>query len=115
MIIYRVQHKKDGRGPWRPGWSHVWVEDREDHDNLLPPSIEFNGISFKKGFYHGSGCSSISQLKRWFTESEYLTLKKYNFHSVIMKVDNVLGHSKTQVLFERKKALNKNVKAFTLY
>ena len=33
--VYRVQDA-DGRGPFKPGFSHQWVEERADHENLLP-------------------------------------------------------------------------------
>jgi hypothetical protein len=42
-FVYRIQDKK-GRGPYRPGFSSQWVEDRDDHDNLFPWYQEFGPI-----------------------------------------------------------------------
>ena len=83
--IYRIQDK-DGRGPWKPGFSHRWVEIRPDHNNLPAWYEEFgplhNYISY--GEHCGSGCKTIDQLRRWFTKSEYRTLLKYGYRAVRM-------------------------------
>ena len=44
--IYRVQDAQ-GRGPWKPGFSHRWVEDRPDHYNLPPWFVEFGRCDLK--------------------------------------------------------------------
>ena len=33
VTVYRVQ-AADGRGPWRPGWSHTWIEADAPADRL---------------------------------------------------------------------------------
>jgi len=116
MKIYRIQDK-EGRGPWKAGFSHQWVETREDHDNLLPAYIDFESphLKVKKGNYSGVGCRSKEQLKRWFTESEYKKLVSFGYESVIIKVDNIIAESDIQLVFERSKPLNKNTKYFELY
>lgn len=115
-IVYRVQDK-DGRGPWKPGFSTGWVESRIDHDNLLPWYVEFGPIhETASGLEHlGAGCMTIIQLRRWFTESEYNTLKGHGYRAVKIKVDSLLGVSKTQCVFSRRKPLRNSVSFINLY
>jgi len=114
--IYRVQDRH-GRGPWKPGFSHRWVEDRTDHNNLLSWVMEFGRVdqNLLTGESSGSGCRTIDQLRRWFTESEYETLKKYGYRAVKMTVNRVLAESDIQLFFGRAKRLKKDVVPFCLY
>lgn len=114
--IYRVQDKA-GRGPWKPGFSHKWVEDRDDHDNLVPWYFEFGPVHkiLLVGEASGSGCRTVEQLRRWFTESEYQKLVKYGYRAVKMKVNRVIAESDIQLFFGRAKALRKGVRPFELY
>lgn len=93
-VIFRIQDK-NGRGPWKPGFSHSWVDIRKDHSNLLPWYEEFGRVDKKAlfGMALGSGCRTIGQLKRWFTQSEYTKLKKYGYQAVKMKVGSILADS----------------------
>jgi len=114
--VYRIQDK-EGRGPWKPGFSHKWVEDRKDHNNLLPWYIEFGRIdkNLLVGEYSGSGCRTIDQLKRWFTKAEYKKLKKLGYKSVEIKVNRVLAESNIQLFFGRATPLKKSIKTINLY
>lgn len=115
MTVYRVQDKQ-GRGPWKPGFSHQWVEDREDHENLPPWVLEFPRIieKFRRGFVYGCGCTTLNKLRRWFTESEYQKLVKLGYRAVKMEAI-VLGESDIQCVFERFKLLNQDVEEIELY
>ena len=117
-VIYRVQDK-DGRGPWKPGFSKRWVETREDHDNLPPWGEEF-GLSkvlnqLLCGEHAGSGCRTLDQLRRWFTASEYQTLLVYGYRAVRMEVNRVLAESDKQLVFGRAKPLSEDVIGIELY
>jgi hypothetical protein len=103
--------------PWKPGFSHNWVIDRQDHDNLLPWPIEFGRVDryLLNGEYCGCGCRNIRQLKRWFTKREYKTLKGYGYSAVMMEVNRVLVESETQLVFGRAKKLNEDFKTIKLY
>lgn len=116
MIIFRIQDKH-GRGPWRPGFSYQWIEDREDHENLVSWLVEFGPIHLIVPTWEhmGTGCTTIEQLKRWFTENEYRKLKTFGYEAVKIDIDHIFGTSNIQCVFGRMKALNKDVTVFELY
>lgn len=118
-IVYRVQDAI-GRGPWRPGFSHLWVEDRPDHKHLLPWMQEFGHDAIPRtgrpfAEYFGCACRTIEQLRRWFTESEYATLRHYGFMAVKLQADRVLRESDIQLLFQRTRPLAYGAEPFGLY
>lgn len=117
--VYRVQDA-EGRGPFRPGFSHWWVEERPDHDNLVPWMQQFghdaiprSGWPFGKHF--GCACRTLEQLRRWFTASEYATLQRFGFQAVSMDAARVLHESEIQLLFQRAKPLRADVSPVDLY
>lgn len=117
--VYRVQDA-EGRGPFRPGFSHWWVEERADHEKLLPWMVEFgpdaiprDGWPFGKHF--GSACRTLEQLRRWFTASEYATLQSYGFQAVEMDVSRVLRESDIQLMFQRARPLRSGTQPVVLY
>jgi hypothetical protein len=113
--IYRIQDS-EGRGPWRPGFSHTWVEPRADHDNLIPGHKELNmPQNFYKFRCYGFGCTSKHMLQRWFTPSEYQTLLRYGYRAVEISVNEILASSDTQCLFGRNIPLNLKCSTFRLY
>jgi hypothetical protein len=115
--VYRIQDS-EGRGPWRPGFSHNWVESRSDHANLVPWFTEFGMGIFKgmKSYEHGgSACLDLDQLKRWFTESEYLTLLEFGYKCVKMDAHRILAKSEIQCVFFRRKPLYMDCQTIELY
>lgn len=116
-IVYRVQNL-EGRGPWRPGFSHLWVRDRDDHDNLRPWVEQFGlGIipRWSPYWYYGCGCRTLEQLRRWFTAEEYATLRAYGYQAVIMDVHRVLAESDIQLVFQRVRPLYAGAEPVDLY
>jgi hypothetical protein len=114
--IYRIQDK-DGREPYKPGFSHLWVEEREDMDFLKSTITEF-GLFNNKVLYGescGCGCRSLEQLRRWFTKREYKKLKKYGYDAVKMEVNRIIDESETQLVFGRAKSLTEDFKKIKLY
>ena len=105
-IVYRVQDEQ-GRGPYKPGFSQEWVEDRPDLDNLRPYYAEMPGVLSKRSRFEashvGCACKTIEQLERWITKSEYLTLRRYGYQAMRLVVDRILGESETQCIFERER------------
>lgn len=116
MIVFRVQDK-DGRGPWKPGFSHQWVEDRDDHENLVPWLLDIGPAHLKMdpSKHAGTACESMEQLRRWFTHSEYNKLLKFGYRTVSLHADKILGRSDIQLVFERRLPLNKHVSIICLY
>lgn len=116
MTIYRVQDR-DGRGPFRPGFSHKWVQDREDHDNLVPWFVQFPNIFSKSilGMHLGCGCKTISQLRRWFAQAEYDKLKLFGYTCVSLEVETILDESDIQCVFQRAKPMSDGATPADLY
>ena len=112
--IYRVQHKKDGRGPWRPGWSKSWIQPRKDHVNLNSWIDEFGLLNLSSKKHHGCGCRTVKQLRRWFTKQEYRRLARCGYHAVTFDAE-VLKESDIQCVFERNLPLNEAIKTIKLY
>ncbi len=115
MKVFRIQDK-DGRGPFKPGFSTKWVEDRPDHINLKPWMIDFNGLpkGAIDGMVMGVACKTIEQLKRWFTQTEYSTLLNYGYRAVIIDA-TVLVESNTQCFIQRAEPFNESVEFIELY
>ena len=114
--IYRVQDRQ-GRGPWKPGFSHLWVEDRSDHDLLIPWYREFGWINRNAiaGMYMGCGCRTIEQLRRWFTPTEYAKLREFGYQAVELDIGRALGESDIQIVFERARPLREAARRIELY
>lgn len=114
--VYRVQDR-DGRGPWKPGFSRHWVEDRDDLDHLPPWTHELPNALQKRivGMHLGCGCQTLEQLRRWFTPGEYATLRRHGYLAVKMKVGRILAASRTQCVFERAKPLYEDFETVELY
>ena len=119
--LFRVQDQ-DGRGPFKPGFSHNWVIDREDNINLIPYMMEFDEDKMKlinehirNGLHLGCGCRTIEKLRRWFTKKEYATLIKYGYKAVAIKYDTIIAESETQCVFSNKDTLNKSCSIIRLY
>lgn len=115
-IVYRVQDA-EGRGPFKPGMSHRWVEPRDDHDKLLPWPLEFGAIHKKLYSWEhaGSACTQLKDLRRWFTESEYETLVKLGYRAVRLEGARILARSETQVFFGRAKPHAQDAEEVALY
>ena len=118
MHIFRIQDK-NGRGPFRPGFTIKWNEVREDTANLEPFYCEFpsfNAVNDVANNEHcGCACSTQKQLRRWFTEIEYRRLKELGYRAVKLKVNRILHESEIQLIFTRKRALRKGATEIHLY
>lgn len=114
--IYRVQDR-EGRGPWRPGFSDKWVVYTPEKEVLLPVYIEMPGVMEKrtKGYHVGIGCYDLDQLRRWFTEQEYRTLMGYGYRCVKFYGKAILGSSETQMVFEGRQPLAEHNGLVALY
>ena len=104
--IYRVQDR-DGRGPYRPGVSKLWV----DHNDVLPPPTwmaEFGSdlrTQMHPDEYVGCGMRRLDQLERWFSPSERVRLQALGYRLVALNVDRIIAESENQVVFGRRRPL----------
>jgi hypothetical protein len=68
--VYRVQCKK-GRGPYKPGTSHVWLEMEPDTRPTVMDEFGWEfAASAKYGRYVGCAFRNIPHLRGWFTDGE---------------------------------------------
>lgn len=108
--VFRIQDA-DGRGPYKPGFSHVWCDDF----GAPPPPTwmhEFPSVLRRMNdetAHYGTACRSIEQLRKWFTPTELCRLQLLGYHLVVMEVDRVLAESKNQLVFARRKPLNTDI------
>lgn len=100
-MIIRVQDK-DGRGPWRPGFSKKWID--KSSIAPLPPCVPkemMNAIDLQTPGFYGYGCLSIDQLRQWILPSEATRLAKLGFGVVEMDEGQLLYSDAWQVIFRR--------------
>lgn len=110
--IYRVQDM-DGRGPWKPGFSHQWMDkDIGDRNHILSWIEEF-GLdvlkSARKDQIFGCGCTSLEQLSKWFTPTERRRLQQLGYEVVSMEPTAILASSEIQCVFVRDIPLSHDV------
>ena len=104
VVAYRVQ-ADDGRGPWRPGWSHTWIDDEAPADRLtetimdLMPINELMALPAEMSW--GCACRTQDALMRWFTLRERTRLGAAGFYPVRLNADVVLAESPWQMLIGR--------------
>jgi hypothetical protein len=112
--VYRVQHRVDGRGPYKPGISRLWVaEDGPDHPDIL---TEF-GYSWlheiPKGWHAGCGFLSMADLLTWFLPSERPKLKRLGYLPVEMQADAIIRRGALQIIFARRLHHSRDCKPLT--
>lgn len=106
IAVYRVQ-AADGRGPWRPGWSHTWIEGDAPADRLTETVMDLVPIealrSLPRSMAYGCGCRTLDALMRWFTAREREVLAQCGFYPVRLLADTVIAESQWQLLVGRRK------------
>ena len=116
--VFRIQDV-NGRGPYKPGFSRVWLDaDHEEAKAHLVPWFEELGRVDRLALYGsvvGCGCVSVEQLRGWFTPSEYGRLVGHGYRAVKMDRVRILAQSSIQCVFERAGALSEGVEPFELY
>jgi len=117
-IIFRIQDK-DGRGPWKPGFSHLWSDSKSpaDYSRLPTWMQEFGRVDqlVVPGEWSGTACQSIEQARLWFSPKEYKRLLYLKYRFVKMGVDRILASSEVQCYFARSRPLNIGFEVIALY
>lgn len=106
--VYRVQHKRDGRGPYRPGVSVQWA-DKEGRCDLPTWMAEFGtGLLNEVAPNEQMACAfrDLDQMKAWFTATECERLERLGFALVRLQVDRVVAESKFQMVVARRRPFN---------
>lgn len=110
--VYRVQ-AADGRGPWRPGFSHVWADDVGPMDRISETLMDLVPIEVIRSWpidrHYGCACRTRESLMQWFTAREKAALSMLGFRPVRMMVDEVLAESQFQLAFARRLPLHVGV------
>lgn len=102
--LFRVQDR-EGRGPWRPGFSMGWIDPDKD-DALCPPMTwEFPNWraavdkAAARGLAHFGCCvSGIQGVHRWFTPVELTRLRAFGFHLVDATSLTPICEGRSQIL-----------------
>jgi len=109
--LYRVQDK-NGRGPWRPGYSHTWVSNDRDAPSLLPPIYQelptfkqMVTFAHSMGLHIGVAVRGIDALQKWFMPDELAKLRNDGFRVVQCDNCRVLAETPNQVLIASKAPL----------
>ena len=108
--IYRIQHPSDGRGPFRPGRSHEWIDAVGEAMRVTKPATidEFGADLFNgapSNMSYGTGVRNIYSLAEWFSSEERLTLASMGYQVVRLDIDLVVRESTHQVVFGRRTPL----------
>ena len=104
--LFRVQHPYDGRGPFRPGFSHRWLDAAGDAMREHKPTLmsEF-GADFvdqsKDGEHLGTGVRTMNALCDWFSLGERRNLAALGFEIVCLPFCRLIQESAHQVFFGR--------------
>lgn len=103
--VFRVQDA-EGRGPYRPGYSHTWTD--ADHDRNPPMFDEFgwpanDKISDLWNPNETGGCAfrTLEQLHKWFSPTERARLERSGYSIVTLSVDRIIAESDRQLVFGR--------------
>ena len=114
ITLYRVQHRVDGRGPFRKDFSRVWIDPDPNMKDIakLPPLDEDPGLppvdwivqrfhaAVRAGYHCGCGCRTLNKIREWFTRTELKTLGKLGYHTVATRAI-VVAESDHQIAFVR--------------
>lgn len=109
--VYRVQDI-DGRGPYKPGFSHRWIDPDNKGQNCPDVFTEFPGLwplPPRPGYAYGCAFTNLDALHKWFSPSELSRLFAFGYNVVSMDVDEVLAKSEAQCVFARRGSLARGV------
>ena len=101
-VVCRIQDA-EGRGPYKPGFSHVWSER---DSGPLPiylafPKVMDDACKIVKQRGGAVGCAfrSLEQAQAWFSPNEVLTLAKLGYSLVWIQPMQVLAENEDQLVF----------------
>lgn len=95
-------HDAEGRGPYRPGFSHRWTDKIRDGEEPPPIFMDFGWSVLSrvpKGWHAGCAFRTKAQLHRYFTQSELSRLSELGFRLAKIQKARIIAESEWQVLF----------------
>lgn len=106
--VFRIQDR-EGRGPFRPGFSLQWLDDDIADRVRLPSWIEEfgeNAFAHAPADAHGfSAVRTLDALRGWFTDAERPRLYAHGYKVVEVPDAYILHESPHQVLCYRHRPL----------
>ena len=103
--LWRIQDEH-GRGPFKPGFSHVWADENFAPGIVPLPTLreDFGPAIYQQlvGPYHyGTAVRDKSMIGKWFSCTEQAKLFALGFSLVSLRPDVIIAESEHQVLFGR--------------
>lgn len=110
-MILRIQDRR-GRGPWKPGFSHKWVDSfRTSH---LPPIydeaphyMDIARPARDEGMWVGCAVDGKESLLAWFTPMEIFRLYDFGYQIVDASSCDILLRTPTQLLIGSRENFNR--------
>lgn len=104
MTTFLRMQDAQGRGPFRPGFTHKWL-NKTDAEMVDLPAIHQELLSFhqivarehRKGFHLGNAAEGWEQFHRWFNQNEVLTLAALGFSIVDCSACRLIARTPNQV------------------
>jgi hypothetical protein len=100
-VYLRVQNKV-GRGPFIPGFSHIWLDSHKDK-NLVSIMEAFPNlkeiIETNRGEHLWVACP-VNWFSKWFSNAELRILKKYGFDVYDASECEIIATHPTQVIMK---------------
>lgn len=104
--VYRIQDR-EGRGPFKPGFSRFWA-DEEFADGVLglPTILQDFGADLitrlgRDGEHFGTAVRTPQELQKWFSNTEMAKLADLGYNPVSLRIDRVLAESSSQLVFAK--------------
>lgn len=114
-VVWRVQDK-DGRGPYKPGFSAQWVDG--DSGRICAPWWIELGLgmgdahsALDNGMHTGCAFASEQKAKEWFSRGELRRLSRLGYRLVRVDADWIRHETPTQLVIQCTKPLSRCVVA----
>ncbi len=114
--IFRVQDMA-GRGPYRPGFSHLWIDPRrppEERPDILAVMPLYKIDLAPVGTHLGAGFQDPQRLRWWFQFGELKNLENRGYYPGFLEVDGILHEEPEQLVFYRYQPLRYGFTRITL-